>query len=204
MSNTETQLAPLIITFLAACIPALLSYIISRRKTQADAASTLTQVAVKMVEPLEKRVNDLMTDLKCMTERAENAEQRTRMLESEVTRLRIMLEEYKQEIKYKVLFYMINDPIVMIAVPTWKILDANFAAASVFGWTREELGNMNYTDLVDDKKAMVSVLDSRRDKVNGVTYIRKDGTKFNASIIMSHFSQFDGRYCIAITEVQEN
>jgi len=82
------------------------------------------------------------------------------------------------EQKYKVLFESNPMPMWMIAKDSLKIIAVNNAAAIHYGYTKEELTNMDITALrlPEDREVQLRGYENESDKTRTVRHVKKDGT----------------------------
>ena len=110
-------------------------------------------------------------------------------LQAEVTERRRAEESLREsEDKYRQLFELESDAIVLVDNTTSRILEANAAASALYGYGREEWRAMKNTDV------SAQATETRRVTVEGGTRIpvryhrRKDGTVFPVEITARHFT----------------
>lgn len=109
----------------------------------------------------------------------------------------------ESETRYRSLFNLAPDPIMLLSTETGeagRILDANDLAASIHGYTREELLTMTVADLdtVDAAKhapERIARLRAGERLIFEVDHRRKDGTVFPTEVTASCV-EFAGRICI--------
>jgi len=97
----------------------------------------------------------------------------------DITERRKAEDELKaSEQKYKVLFESNPMPMWMIAKDSLKIITVNDAAARHYGYTKEELSNMDVTALrlPEDREIQLRGYEDDNDKTRIVRHIKKDGT----------------------------
>jgi len=97
----------------------------------------------------------------------------------DVTERRKAEEELKaSEQKYKILFDSNPMPLWMIAKDSLKIMDVNDAAAIHYGYTKEELLNMDVTRLrlPEDRELQIRGYQDDDDKTRIARHVKKDGT----------------------------
>lgn len=85
---------------------------------------------------------------------------------------------------YRLVFENVRDPILVIR-PDGQIMDANNAIAVALGYSKEELLDMNISDLCpDSEKSKISdhMEKSRRGAIYETVYMRKDGNVFPVEI----------------------
>jgi two-component system, sporulation sensor kinase E len=124
--------------------------------------------------------------------------------------LRIVLEQLQQEIserklseeahreseeRYRAIFK--NSPVgILEALPDGTILDANPAACSIFGYTKDELCAAGRTGLVDIACPIVRAAIKEGEQTGKIRkeimHIRKDGTRFEADFISNRYMTRDG------------
>lgn len=102
------------------------------------------------------------------------------------------------EQKYKLLFESNPMPLWMIAKDNMTIIATNEAAARLYGYTRNELINMNVTALRppdDRERQLAGYVSGKSDETTDmgvVTHLKKDGTPMYVQIIASDII-FEGR-----------
>ena len=85
---------------------------------------------------------------------------------------------------------------VLLTIPEGTVLDANPAAEKMFGYSEEEICKLGRSRLVDtEDPRLYALLDERvlNGKAHGeLTFIRKDGTKFEGEISSNVFKDMGG------------
>jgi PAS domain S-box-containing protein len=110
----------------------------------------------------------------------------------------------ESEERYRRLFELESDAIVLVDNETGQVLEVNAAASKLYGYTRDEWLRMNHTDVSAEPSR------TRQAALEGATRIplrwhrRKDGTVFPVEITGSHF-EWRGRsvHVAAIRDVSE-
>ncbi len=98
----------------------------------------------------------------------------------------------ESEERYRQLFELESDAIVLVDNETGQVLEANAAATTLYGYSRDEWLRMNHTDVSAEPER------TRRAAVEGLTRIpvrwhrKHDGTVFPVEITASHF-EWHGR-----------
>lgn len=88
----------------------------------------------------------------------------------------------ESEQKYRKLFEMVSDAILLSEVETARILDANLACVSQYGYSREELLRMTIPELSAEPQQTQKSFDSRQEFIPFRKHRRKDGTIFHVEI----------------------
>ncbi len=98
----------------------------------------------------------------------------------------------ESEERYRQLFELESDAIVLVDNETGQVLEANAAAATLYGYSRDEWLRMNHTDVSAEPDR------TRQAAVEGLARIplrwhrKRDGTVFPVEIMASHF-EWHGR-----------
>jgi two-component system, cell cycle sensor histidine kinase and response regulator CckA len=119
------------------------------------------------------------------------------VLYSEVTTERIEAEEalIESEDRYRQLFDVVSDAIIVVDAETGQVLEVNRAACSVYGYTRDEWLSMKNTDVSDEPE------DTRMTMRGAATWIPirrqrgKDGRTILVEMTATHFD-YRGRPAI--------
>jgi two-component system, sensor histidine kinase PdtaS len=100
------------------------------------------------------------------------------------------------EAKYRALFENSLDAII-IGAPDGSIIGANSAACRLLGWTEAELLRLKRADIMDlsDPRLAYGLEERRRTGkyLGALTYLRKDGSRFDGEISSVLFQDQDGR-----------
>jgi len=118
----------------------------------------------------------------------------------------IALQE--NETKYRTLFTVEPDALVLVDAETEQIRDANEAAVTLFGYSRDELLRLRITDISAETEATSASIESTKQlRIEHVPlryYLRKDGTKFPIELTGRSF-ELGGRMFIfaAIRDITE-
>ena len=110
------------------------------------------------------------------------------------------------EKRYRLLFEMESDAILVTDAETLELLDANRAAEELWGYGREELLRMKATDLSVQKEATRSAMQGAAGTIAVPLrwHRKKDGTVFPVEITLNRF-ELDGRKIVlsAIRDITE-
>ncbi len=110
------------------------------------------------------------------------------------------------EKRYRLLFEMESDAILVTDARTLDLLDANRAAEELWGYTREELLELKATDLSAEKEATRAALQGESGTIAVPVrwHRRKDGSLFPVEITLNRF-ELDGRKIVlsAIRDITE-
>lgn len=118
----------------------------------------------------------------------------------------IALQE--SETKYRTLFTVEPDALVLVDAETQQIRDANEAAVTLFGYSHEELLRLRITDISAEPVATsASIASTKQLRIEHIPlryYFRKDGTKFPIELSGRSF-ELGGRMFIfaAIRDITE-
>ncbi len=94
----------------------------------------------------------------------------------------------ESEAKYRGLFEMKSDAIFLVDDDTGKIIEANLAAANLYGYSREELLQLNRTDLSAEPEQTHTASLEQRIKVPVRFHKKKNGSILPVEITASRFS----------------
>ena len=93
----------------------------------------------------------------------------------------------EREEKYRTLFTACRDSLFLIDRNSGAILDANYAACDLYGYTREELYKLKNTDLSFEPVATFLATKDFRERIELRYHKKKDGTVFPVDISINHF-----------------
>ncbi len=130
---------------------------------------------------------------------------RTIALQEQMEMTQARAEELKEsEDRYRQLFEMESDAIFLIAEDDGQILEANKAAATLYGFSREELRNLRNTDLSAEPEKTTQATRGGVTSIPIRWHRKRDGTVFPVEIRASHF-EWRGRrvHIAAIRDVTE-
>ncbi|MBI2059971.1 MAG: PAS domain S-box protein [Nitrospirae bacterium] len=106
----------------------------------------------------------------------------------------------ESELKYWHLFETIPDALMIADAATRRIVEANPAAESLFGYSREELVGMNMTGISAEPEATTeaigAILEGRLSRVPHRIFQRKDGSRFEAEIAVGMFESAGQKYVL--------
>ena len=117
-------------------------------------------------------------------------------------------ERRESEERFSQLFQNIVDA-VLLTSPDGAIYAANPAACRLFGWTEDELKRNGRNGIVDvaDPRLAVALADRTRTGIfhGELTFIRKDGTRFDGDLSTSVFTDWagDARTSMTIRDITE-
>jgi PAS domain S-box-containing protein len=118
-------------------------------------------------------------------------------LQQEISERKLSEEALREsEERYRAIFE--NSPAgILEALPDGTILDANPAACSIFGYTRDEVRAVGRKVLVDtacpNVKAAIEEGERTGKIRKEIMHIRKDGTRFEADFISNRYMTSDGK-----------
>lgn len=107
------------------------------------------------------------------------------------------------EERYRRLFDMELDAILLLETSTQRILDSNVAASLLYGYTKEELLGMTTPDISAEPEK------TREATIDGTTRVplryhkKKDGTVFPVEIVATHIKLGDGTGDLCIAAVRD-
>jgi len=104
------------------------------------------------------------------------------------------------EASYRLLFDASHDAVLVTDVETLEIVDANPAAAALYGWTREQLIGMRATELSTDPGATATVISgaARDTMLVRRRHRRRDGHEFEVEIAYGSLLVEDRRLAVAV------
>jgi PAS domain S-box-containing protein len=117
-------------------------------------------------------------------------------LQQEISERKLSEEAHREsEERYRAIFE--NSPVgILETVPDGTILDANPAACSIFGYTRDELCAAGRKGLADtacpNVKAAIEDGEQTGKGRKEIMHIRKDGTRFEADFISNRYKTREG------------
>jgi len=101
------------------------------------------------------------------------------------------------EVKYRKLFELQSDAIVMIDRDSGQILETNASALRLYGYEKKEFSAKNFCDLSDEPDRSRAAVESGQQHVPLRRHRKKDGTVFMVEILNSYFVWQDRRILIA-------
>ncbi len=93
----------------------------------------------------------------------------------------------ENEVKYRQLFEMESDAILLVERETGRILEANTSAEKMYGYTREELLSMTNVDISDEPEKTIEATRDIPPLIPLRFHRRKDGTVFPVEIASTKF-----------------
>jgi PAS domain S-box-containing protein len=99
----------------------------------------------------------------------------------------LMRELAKSEERYRLLFEMESDAILLMTTPEGEILEANQAACDMHGYTAGEMRRLTVLELSAEPHETERVVRDRTENVPMRWHRRKDGSAFPAEIHSRHF-----------------
>lgn len=131
-----------------------------------------------------------------ITETMQRAQARAMEAEAEarlaVERKQAEITLHESEEKFRKLFEVESDAILLVDVTTGRFLDANAAAAQLYGYSREEFLALGPLDLSAEPDKTRQAISSRKTFVALRRHRRKDGTVFPIEIAGSYY-EIQGR-----------
>jgi diguanylate cyclase (GGDEF)-like protein/PAS domain S-box-containing protein len=104
------------------------------------------------------------------------------------------------EASYRLLFDASHDAVLVTDVETLEIVDANPAAAALYGWTREQLASMRVTELSTDPGATADAIGhaARDTMLVRRQHRRRDHSEFEAEIAYGSLDVDGRRLAVAV------
>jgi PAS domain S-box-containing protein len=129
--------------------------------------------------------------------RAASGERLVAVFESDVTEVRRAADAVRRsEEGYRRLFELESDAIVVMDCETRRILAANQAAGTLYGYSREELLSMTGLDLSAEAERSRQSLTARESYVPLDHHRRRDGSVFPVEVTASYFEEGGRRVCL--------
>lgn len=94
----------------------------------------------------------------------------------------------ESEEKFRQLFNMESDAIMMVENDTHQILEVNPSACSLYGYAREEFLEMRTVDISAEPEATRSAIKAKLEKIPNRYHRKKDGTIFAVEINIGYFN----------------
>ncbi|MEW6665066.1 MAG: PAS domain S-box protein [Thermodesulfobacteriota bacterium] len=138
------------------------------------AIEALTEGATDYV--LKQKLSRLAPAINRALAEAENRRERRRAEEA--------LRESEE--KYRILFEMESDALLLMEAVTGRILDANRACTALYGYSRDELCRMNIADLSNEPEKTREAVERRVRHVPLRYHRKKDGTVFPVESVASN------------------
>jgi PAS domain S-box-containing protein len=130
----------------------------------------------KNFNKLAERLNNTYIKLKTESEDREQAQNALR----------------ESEEKYRKLFEMESDALVLMDVETGNVLDANIAFVNLYGYTKEEILSKKNTDFTAEPDKTKKIIQSCKEYVPLVRHKKKNGKVFPVEITVNYF-EHEGR-----------
>jgi PAS domain S-box-containing protein len=110
----------------------------------------------------------------------------------------------ESEEKYRKLFDMESDALVLVDIETGKLLEINRAFIRLYGYTREEIQHMKNTDFSAEPDKTLKATQDRQEYIPLRYHKKKNGTVFPVEITANMF-EYQGRnvYIIAIRDITD-
>jgi PAS domain S-box-containing protein len=139
----------------------------------------------------------------------ENFNKLAERLNSTYAKLRKEIEERRQaqkalresEEKYRKLFDMESDALVLVDIETGKLLDVNRAFIKLYGYTKEEIQRMKNTDFSAEPDKTFKSTQDRQEYIPLRYHKKKNGTVFPVEITANMF-EYQGRH-VYITAIRD-
>lgn len=103
----------------------------------------------------------------------------------------------ESEEKYRQIFAIGNDGLFLVDFFTGNILDVNPAGCFMFGYSKEELLNLNFKELFDLSSNIEQQIFEKKLTNISETNIKNDGTKFPTEASLSYFNWSGGKVVVA-------
>jgi len=94
----------------------------------------------------------------------------------------------ESEEKYRNVFEAKNNPLILIDAETRKIIDVNEAASEMYGYSRDEMLNLELLDLSGEPEKTLDTVERHIPRVSLRYHRRKDGMVFPADITLAYFT----------------
>lgn len=110
----------------------------------------------------------------------------------------------ESEEKYRKLFDMESDALVLVDIETGKLLDVNRAFIRLYGYTREEIQHMKNTDFSAEPDKTLKATQDQKEHIPLRYHKKKNGMVFPVEITANMF-EYQGRnvYIIAIRDITD-
>ncbi len=126
------------------------------------------------------------------------------LLINALVRQRTYQELRRSENRYRCLFETVSDAIFLVDPSTGRIVDANPAAESMYGYGRDELRQLSMSDLSAEPEKTIQSIAMRDEHVPLRWHRRRNGTPFPVEILVSDFAGQDPHGVVAaIRDVAE-
>jgi PAS domain S-box-containing protein len=142
----------------------------------------------------------------------ENFNKLAKRLNTTHTKLRKEIEERKQaqsallesEEKYRKLFDMESDALVLVDIDTGSPIDVNRAFIKLYGYSREEIQGLKNTDFSAEPDKTLKAMQDHQEYIPLRYHKKKDGTVFPVEITANMF-EYQGKnvYIIAIRDITD-
>lgn len=110
------------------------------------------------------------------------------------------MQEYLAETtaKYIGIFNAVYDAILLADLNTGTIVDANPAAARIYGYRVNEFNGMNLIDLTAEPEKTLEALSSRAEQIPLRFHKRKDGTIVPVEISTAYYEHANKLFCVSV------
>lgn len=137
-----------------------------------------------------------------------NEEELRRTIESANEAYQLQLQNKELEKKYRQLFELSSDPIIMLDAKA-RIIDANQSTINCFGYDIDELNTLDYVSLFDGVEVIDEIMDNIKSEQRlsqlTLNLITKDGVKVPCSVTSSDINLSDSTsatYQVVVKPVQ--
>jgi len=109
---------------------------------------------------------------------------------------------FSSEERYRRLFEVESDALLLVDWDSGRFIDANTAAVNLYGYSKEDLLNLTQSDLTDEPQLSAQALREKQTFVTLRRHRKKDGTLFPVEIAGSYF-EYQGLsvYVAAIRDI---
>lgn len=130
----------------------------------------------------------LYVDIRGVTVELEGKKHYLAVIRDVTQRILADRELRESEEKFRQLFNMESDAIMMVDNDTLRILEVNESACTLYGYSREELLKLRTYDISAEPEATQRVTETKQEKIPNRYHRKKDGTLFAVEISIGYFN----------------
>jgi two-component system, cell cycle sensor histidine kinase and response regulator CckA len=130
----------------------------------------------------------LYVDIRGMTVELGGEKHYLAVIRDVTQRIQADRELRESEEKFRQLFNMESDAILMVDNDTHQILEVNESACTLYGYSREELLKMQTYDISSEPDATQLAIKTKQEKIPNRYHRKKDGTVFPVEISIGYFN----------------